>query len=256
MWFVSCHTHRVEKMPEKVVTPQHKATRSILDERGIWVFEQSYMPLMLERNSYDTACHEHLEYYGLRQIDWMLSRCGLKIVDVEFNDVNGGSFSVTAAKADSPYAESPKAKDILAREVAEGLDGLEPYLAFAKRTEASRDELRARAEGRRVVFLGASTKGNVLLQYCGFTDKDVEAVGEVNPDKFGTFTPGMDRPACLLPVPVSLLAFAARLLGKKAVAQRLLGSLQVDISKTCELLDWRPPVSVDEGLRRAAQQRL
>ena len=168
---------------------------SILDERGIWVFEQSYMPLMLERNSYDTACHEHLEYYGLRQIDWMLSRCGLKIVDVEFNDVNGGSFSVTAAKTDSSYAESPKAQEILAREVAEGLDGLEPYLAFAKRTEASRDELRAfvaraRSEGRRVAFLGASTKGNVLLQYCGFTDKDVEAVGEVNPDKFGVFTPG------------------------------------------------------------------
>lgn len=66
----------------------------------------------------------------------------------------------------------------------------------------------------------------------------------------------MNRPARLLPVPVSLLFVAARLLGKTAVAQRLLGSLQVDISKTCELLDWKPPVSVDEGLRRAAQQRL
>ncbi len=66
----------------------------------------------------------------------------------------------------------------------------------------------------------------------------------------------MNRPVRLLPVPVSLLVFAAHLLGKKAVAKRLLGSLQVDISKTCELLDWKPPVSVDEGLRRAAQQRL
>lgn len=66
----------------------------------------------------------------------------------------------------------------------------------------------------------------------------------------------MNRSARLLPVPVSLLAFAARLLRKTAVAQRLLGSLQVNISKTCELLDWKPPVSVDEGLRRAAQQRL
>ncbi len=168
---------------------------SILDEQGIWVFEQSYMPLMLERNSYDTACHEHLEYYGLRQIDWMLSRSGLKIVDIEFNDVNGGSFSVTAAKVESAYSESPKAQDILDQELAEGLDGVLPYLAFAKRTEASRDKLRefvaqARAEGRRVAFLGASTKGNVLLQYCGFTNEDVEAVGEVNPDKFGVFTPG------------------------------------------------------------------
>lgn len=167
----------------------------ILDERGIWVFEQSYMPLMLERNSYDTACHEHLEYYGLRQIDWMLRRCGLKIVDVEFNDVNGGSFSVTAARTDSAFVESLDAKGVLAREVAEGLDGLEPYIEFARRAEASRDELRAfvsaaRLEGRRVACLGASTKGNVLLQYCGFTEKDVEAVGEVNPDKFETFTPG------------------------------------------------------------------
>jgi NDP-4-keto-2,6-dideoxyhexose 3-C-methyltransferase len=167
----------------------------ILDEKGIWMFEQSYMPLMLERNSYDTACHEHLEYYGLRQIDWMLSRSGLKIVDVEFNDVNGGSFSVTAAKVDSCYAESSKAKEILDREKASGLDELEPYLEFAKRTEKSREELcafvkQARAEGKRVAFLGASTKGNVLLQFCGFTTEDVEAVGEVNPDKFGVFTPG------------------------------------------------------------------
>ncbi len=66
----------------------------------------------------------------------------------------------------------------------------------------------------------------------------------------------LNRPARLLPVPVRHLAFAARLLGKGAVAQRLLGSLQVDISKTCELLDWKPPISVEEGLRRAAQKRL
>ena len=66
----------------------------------------------------------------------------------------------------------------------------------------------------------------------------------------------MNRPTRLLPIPAGFLAFAARLLGKAAVAQRLLGSLQVDISKTCELLDWKPSVSVDEGLRRAVQQRL
>ena len=167
----------------------------ILDDRGIWVFEQSYMPLMLERNSYDTACHEHLEYYGLRQIEWMTRRCGLKIIDVEFNDVNGGSFSVTAARVDSAYPESPAVQTILAREAELGLDTLAPYQAFAQRTADSRDALRgfvadARAVGRRVAVLGASTKGNVLLQYCGFTADEIEAVGEVNPDKFGVLTPG------------------------------------------------------------------
>lgn len=66
----------------------------------------------------------------------------------------------------------------------------------------------------------------------------------------------MNRPIRLLSVPASLLAFVASLLGKKSVAQRLLGSLQVDISKTCFLLDWKPPVSVDEGLRKAVEQRV
>ena len=172
-----------------------KEVAEILDEKGIWVFEQSYMPLMLERNSYDTVCHEHLEYYGLRQIYWMTSRCGLKIIDIEFNDVNGGSFSVTAAREDSTYFESSLVKEILSQETAAGLDTLELYRAFAARTRASRDDLRvfvakARSEGRRVAFLGASTKGNVLLQYCGFTADDIVGVGEVNPEKFGLFTPG------------------------------------------------------------------
>lgn len=168
---------------------------SILDVRGIWVFEQSYMPLMLERNSYDTVCHEHLEYYSLRQIEWMLSRCNLKIVDVEFNDVNGGSFSVTAARVESDYSVSADIQRILKREASEGLDGLEPYISFAKRAEESRTDLcdfvsQMRGMGKRVAFLGASTKGNVVLQYCCFKAGDGLVVGEVNADKFGKLTPG------------------------------------------------------------------
>ena len=168
---------------------------NILDDNGIWVFEQSYMPQMLERNSYDTACHEHLEYYGLKQIHWMLSRCNLKIIDVEFNDINGGSFSVTAAKQSAKFPDCKKAKEIIDSECDQGLDELEPYQNFSLRVEKSRNELctfvkKARSEGRRVAFLGASTKGNVILQYCGFNNIDIECVGEVNPEKFGAFTPG------------------------------------------------------------------
>ncbi|WP_138512341.1 UDP-glucose 4-epimerase family protein [Rhodoferax bucti] len=66
----------------------------------------------------------------------------------------------------------------------------------------------------------------------------------------------LNRPARLIPVPVNILIIASRLLGKSSIAQRLLGSLQIDISNTCTLLNWKPPVSVDEGLRRAVQQRL
>lgn len=60
----------------------------------------------------------------------------------------------------------------------------------------------------------------------------------------------MGKPARLIPVPAGLLQLGATVFGKKAMAQRLLGSLQVDISKTCELLDWKPPYTVEEGLRR------
>jgi nucleoside-diphosphate-sugar epimerase len=64
------------------------------------------------------------------------------------------------------------------------------------------------------------------------------------------------KSARLMTVPVAWLAFGAKLLGKREMFQSLYGSLQVDISKTCTLLDWKPPVSLDEGLRRAVQQRL
>jgi NDP-4-keto-2,6-dideoxyhexose 3-C-methyltransferase len=166
-----------------------------LTDDGIWVFEQSYMPTMLARNSYDTACHEHLEYYALKQIKWLTDRVGMRIIDVEFNDVNGGSFSIVAARKDSTHVTSDQVEDILRQEVQQGLDTLQPYREFAARVAASRANLRAfvskaRQEGKRVAALGASTKGNVLLQYCGLSQADVESVGEVNPDKFGCYTPG------------------------------------------------------------------
>ena len=168
---------------------------AVLDDEGIWVLEQSYMPTMLRRNSYDTVCHEHLEYYALKQIKWMADRVGLKIVDVEFNEVNGGSFSVVAAKQRSSHIESPQVAKILNQETREGLDTLRPYQDFARRVAASRAALRkfldhARQSGKSVCALGASTKGNVLLQYCNITQAELARVGEVNSEKFGSFTPG------------------------------------------------------------------
>lgn len=167
----------------------------VLADDGIWVFEQSYMPTMLDTNSYDTVCHEHLEFYALRQIKWMADRVGFKIVDVEFNDVNGGSFSVTVSKSHGDTSTIPAVQKILSDERARGLDTLVPYSEFAERVVQTRRDLlafitKARSEGKTVAVLGASTKGNVLLQYCGLTSNQVDFVGEVNPEKFGCYTPG------------------------------------------------------------------
>jgi hypothetical protein len=167
----------------------------VLADDGVWVFEQSYMPTMLDTNSYDTVCHEHLEFYALRQIKWMTDRVGFKILDVEFNDINGGSFSVTVSKSNGDFTVTHPVQKILDDERAKGLNTLIPYQAFAARVvQTKRDLIKfiesARAEGESVAILGASTKGNVLLQYCGLTTKEVESVGEVNPEKFGCYTPG------------------------------------------------------------------
>lgn len=167
----------------------------ILEDDGIWVFEQSYMPTMLENNGYDSVCHEHLEYYSLAQIKWMSDRAGAKIVDVEFNDVNGGSFSITLARTAAPQPEMADLPALLARERSAGYGGLAPYRAFADRVAWSGQKLRefldqAKRDAAVVGGLGASTKGNVLLQYCKATEADIACIGEVNPDKFGAFTPG------------------------------------------------------------------
>lgn len=167
----------------------------VLADDGIWVFEQSYLPLMVERDAYDTVCHEHVSYYALRQIKWMTERVGLKILDVELNDINGGSFCVTAAKADSAHvARSARVDALLAAEKDKGYGGGATYDAFRDRIEKHRTELQEtvrdlRRDGKLVCGYGASTKGNVLLQYCGFTKNDIPVIAEVNEDKFGCLTP-------------------------------------------------------------------
>lgn len=172
----------------------------LLDDEGLWMFEQSYLPFMLETNSYDTVCHEHLEYYALKQIKYMTDRAGLKIVDIEFNDINGGSFSVMAAKSGSRYPEaSALIAQTLDKETQLGLGGLEVYRSFANRIADHREHLRQhltqlKREGKKVIGYGASTKGNVLIQYCGLDAELVPFIAEVNQDKFGACTPGSKIP--------------------------------------------------------------
>lgn len=168
----------------------------ILADDGVWHFEQSYLPSMLRTNSFDTVCHEHLEYYSLSVIVKLLEKAGLRILDVDLNSVNGGSFAVTAAKADSPHSENTAVINWLLREEEKLLlHTPEPYLRFAERSADLRDSLRSlvhslNLSGYTIAGYGASTKGNVTLQYCGFTAADLSFLAEVNDFKFGKFSPG------------------------------------------------------------------
>jgi hypothetical protein len=171
-----------------------------LADDGVWHLEQSYMPSMLRTTSYDTVCHEHLEYYSLGVVNRMLKAAGLEIADVGFNQINGGSFAVTACRPGAPYRRRPELVQwLLDQEERMGFHTPTPYQDFEQRVFRHREDfqqlLRAlRRGGARIMGQGASTKGNVLLQFCGFDPGDIEAIGEVNPDKFGCVTPGTHIP--------------------------------------------------------------
>jgi hypothetical protein len=174
--------------------------RAILSDTGIWHFEQSYMPSMLRSNAYDTICHEHLEFYSFRVIKNLLEGCGLRVVDVQMNAINGGSFAVTACKADAPFrSNTPVIEWMLRQEEDMGLDTPKPYRNFEEKVFLHRKNLLGLIEalvkdGKKIFGYGASTKGNVLLQFCGLTSEHIPYIADVNPDKFGCYTPGTRIP--------------------------------------------------------------
>jgi len=171
-----------------------------LAPEGVWHFEQSYMPSMLRTNSYDTVCHEHLEYYSLRVIHKLLAQHGLRIVNVQMNSVNGGSVAVTACHDSASIASARPIIDwMLRQEENWGLDTPKPYRQFEERVFKHRADLQRLVhslveDGKRVLGYGASTKGNVLLQFCRFGRDQIPAIADVNPDKFGAWTPGTHIP--------------------------------------------------------------
>jgi hypothetical protein len=173
---------------------------SVLAPDGVWHFEQSYMPAMLRTVSYDTICHEHLEYYSLDVVKKILAAADMKIVDVQMNAINGGSFAVTAAKSTARIKENGAVINwLLEQEERLGLGTPKPYRDFEERVYRHRADLKRllsalHADGKRVLGYGASTKGNVTLQYCDVTRNEVPAIAEVNVEKFGAFTPGTRIP--------------------------------------------------------------
>lgn len=174
---------------------------SILDGDGIWHLEQSYMPSMLRSTSYDTVCHEHLEYYSLATLIRILDAADLVPVQVITNAVNGGSFAVTACKrSNTQFKRDSSVIDwMLDQEDRMGLTTPRPFRDFEERVFRHRQDLirlirSLRADGKTILGYGASTKGNVLLQFCGLDSKDIPAIADVNEYKFGRLTPGTQIP--------------------------------------------------------------
>lgn len=180
-----------------------RGIKQILSPEGIWIFEMSYMPSMLKMNSYDTICHEHLEYYSLAVIEHILKIAGMKVFNVALNDINGGSLRCYATHAENyRYKNDEYHQNLNSMRQDEfdmELDTDKPYKNFQDHINVHREELTAllkklKKEGKRIHIYGASTKGNTILQWCGIDQRIIEVAAERNPDKYGASTLGTDIP--------------------------------------------------------------
>jgi len=171
----------------------------ILDPEGIWVLEQSYFWSMIDTLSFDTVCHEHLLYLRLMDLERICSQTGLAIFDIEFNSVNGGSVQIYTQKQSGRRTRSPFVDWQL--RVESRWEELWEFLSskFARDVHAFRDSFgdlldSYRSNGFSIFGLGASTKGNILLQACRLGPETIKVIGEINPNKFGRETPGTKIP--------------------------------------------------------------
>jgi SAM-dependent methyltransferase len=177
--------------------------KTILAPEGIWVFEMSYMPTMLKMNSYDTICHEHLEYYSLAVIEYIMKIAEMRVLNAELNDINGGSLRCYAVHADNfvykKDAYIQNIKKMRQDEFDMELDTNKPYKNFQNRINLHKEELSGllktlKKDGKRIHIYGASTKGNTILQWCGIDQRVIDCAAERSPEKYGAFTLGTEIP--------------------------------------------------------------
>lgn len=174
--------------------------KKVLSDDGIWVIQMNYLPFMLQDNVFDNICHEHLEYYSMKSLEALLQRHQFKIVDVTTNEINGGSYRIfvahdsSASKFENPESRQ-RIEKLHALENKMKLSDASAYFDFAQRVTKIRENCvsfirKEVAAGKKIFLYGASTKGNVILQYFGLDHTIIPAAAERNPDKYGKKTVG------------------------------------------------------------------
>lgn len=179
------------------------SVKESLSKGGLWIFEMSYMPSMLKMNSYDTICHEHLEYYSLAVLEYVLKKSGMKMIKVGLNDINGGSIRCYATHDSSikykKHEYLQTVENLRREEFSMELDTDKPYRHFQDRINAHKEQLNSllkklKTEGKKIHIYGASTKGNTILQWCGIDNGIIDYAADRNPDKHGARTLGTNIP--------------------------------------------------------------
>ncbi len=163
--------------------------KKILKSDGVFVIQQNYLVGMLELNAFDNIVHEHLKYYSLLSLENLLQKHDLEVFDVEFSEINGGSFrTYIAYKGTRRIRKS--VRETREKERAMRLDTKKVYSEFAKRVKKNSKALlelvkKLTKKGKTVFIYGASTRGNTLIQYYGLNNILIKAAVERNPEKWG-----------------------------------------------------------------------
>jgi len=164
---------------------------NLLNINGVWIAEFSYLPLMLKNLTYDQICHEHVTYYTLKVFENILRKNGLKILDVFFNEINGGSIEVISAKIESKLKVNHlKIKSILKDE---SLISHKSYQKFNMRIKNIKKNINSffyKNKKKSIFGYGASTKGNIVLNHCKVSNKRMKYICDANILKIGRYTPG------------------------------------------------------------------
>ena len=166
-----------------------KDIESLLDENGIWICEFSYLPLMLKNLTFDQICHEHLAYYDFTVFEKIINKSSLKVIDYNLNEINGGSIEVIISKKNSKRKANIKTITNIKKD--EKKINYKSYKNFENRINKSRSDLKLFLDKNYpIIGYGASTKGNIVLNYNKLGTKKIAYICDANVKKHGKFTPG------------------------------------------------------------------
>ena len=168
----------------------------LLDDYGVFILEQSDLLSIIKLKMFDTICHEHLEYYSHNVIINLLKKNNLKLFDFKFNDINGGSTQYYICKESNLKIKVKKNKitKVLKNEKKFRLNEVITYKKFFEEIQIVKKKLnkfikKLKLENKIIHGYGASTKGNVLLQYFNINKNHIDCISDRNPKKDGCYTP-------------------------------------------------------------------
>ena len=163
---------------------------NLLNPNGIWVVEFSYLPLLFKNLTYDQICHEHVTYYSLTTFNKILKNNNMKVIDLSFNEINGGSIEVICAKKNSKIKPKKIVEKIFEEEANISKNIVNLFQDRVENVKKTLKEFLKNIPSKDIMGYGASTKGNIVLNHLNLTKKNLSFICDANPFKFNRFTPG------------------------------------------------------------------